>query len=95
MHSLIRGENSIKVPLIKGDLGGSPDLKKDSSVSVIEGTEEDERFSHTFLKALSKFNGAICVVTEQPDIPLQSFSPSQPNLVEDIVAWIRGTIWES
>ncbi|HBL58292.1 MAG TPA: PBS lyase, partial [Cyanobacteria bacterium UBA8803] len=65
------------------------------SVSVSEGTEEEERFSDTFLKALSKFNGAICVVTEQPDIPLQSFSPSQPNLVEDIVAWICGTIWES
>ncbi len=46
-------------------------------------------FSEPFLKALSKFDGAICVVSEKGDIPLQTFSPSQPNLVEEIVNWIK------
>ncbi|WP_293347787.1 MULTISPECIES: HEAT repeat domain-containing protein [unclassified Microcoleus] len=45
-------------------------------------------FSEPFLKALSKFDGAICVVCEQGDIPLPTFSPSQPNLIAEIVAWI-------
>jgi HEAT repeat protein len=58
------------------------------------GTGEEVRFSNTFLSDLSKFDGAICVVTEQLDIPLKSFSPSQPNLVEDIVEWLRRTALE-
>ncbi|HEY9897220.1 MAG TPA: hypothetical protein V6D34_17715 [Candidatus Sericytochromatia bacterium] len=44
---------------------------------------------------MSKFDGNICVVTEQPDIPLKSFSSSQSNLAEDIVAWIRRVVLES
>ena len=46
-------------------------------------------FSKVFLNALSAFDGAICVVTEQPldDIPLQWFVPSQ-TAVEDIAAWL-------
>jgi hypothetical protein len=47
------------------------------------------RFSDPFLKALSKFDGAICVVWEKRDIGLQTFSPSQPNLIAEIVAWMR------
>jgi hypothetical protein len=58
------------------------------------GTGEEERFSKSFLNDLSKFDGNICVVT-QPDIPLKSFSPSQSNLAEDIVAWIRRVVLES
>jgi hypothetical protein len=34
-------------------------------------------------------------VTEQPDIPLKSFSPNQSNLAEDIVGWIRWVVLES
>lgn len=45
-------------------------------------------FSLTFLTTLSKFDGAICVVSEKVDIPLQTFSPSQPNLIADIVGWM-------
>jgi hypothetical protein len=45
-------------------------------------------FSEPFLKALSKFDRAICVTCEPGDIPLQTFSPSQPDLVEKIVNWI-------
>jgi energy-coupling factor transporter ATP-binding protein EcfA2 len=51
--------------------------------------EARESFSPTFLKNLSKFEGAICVVTDQPldHIPLKYFTPSQP--IEDVVEWIR------
>jgi hypothetical protein len=45
-------------------------------------------FNDPFLKALSKFDGAICVVCEQEDIPLQTFSPEQKDLVAAIVEWI-------
>jgi hypothetical protein len=46
-------------------------------------------FSDMFLEALSRFDGAICVVCDKSDISLQSFSPCQPNLIEDILGWLR------
>jgi HEAT repeat protein len=49
-------------------------------------------FSAPFLKALSKFDRAICIVSETEDIPLPTFSPSQPNLIADIVTWISETV---
>jgi hypothetical protein len=52
-------------------------------------------FSDSFLKALSKFDGAICVVLEQGNISLPTFSPSQPDLVAAVVAWIRRSILEN
>jgi energy-coupling factor transporter ATP-binding protein EcfA2 len=52
-------------------------------------------FNDSFLKALSKFDSAICVVCEQGDIPLPTFSPSQPDLVAAVVAWIRRSILEN
>jgi HEAT repeat protein/signal recognition particle GTPase len=52
-------------------------------------------FNDSFLKALSKFDGAICVVCEQGDIPLPTFSPSQPDLVAAVVAWIRRSVLEN
>jgi hypothetical protein len=67
----------------------------ESTSLVREGTAEKVGFSKSFLSDLSKFDGNICVVTEQPDIPLKSFSPSQSNLAEDIVAWIRRVVLES
>ncbi|XWK87003.1 MAG: HEAT repeat domain-containing protein [Phormidium sp.] len=52
-------------------------------------------FSDTFLTALSKFEGAICVVWETGEIGLQTFSPSQPNLIADIVGWMREKMMEN
>jgi len=52
-------------------------------------------FSDSFLKALSKFDGAICVVCEPGDIPLQNFSPQQQDLVAAIVQWIEKVITEN
>ncbi|MBE9226877.1 hypothetical protein IQ264_15730 [Phormidium sp. LEGE 05292] len=52
-------------------------------------------FSDTFLTALSKFDGAICVVWETGEFGLQTFSPTQPNLIADIVGWIREKMMEN
>jgi energy-coupling factor transporter ATP-binding protein EcfA2 len=52
-------------------------------------------FNDSFLKAFSKFDRAICVVCEQGNIPLPTFSPSQPDLVAAVVAWIRRSILEN
>ena len=52
-------------------------------------------FSDSFLKALSKFDRAICVVCEPGDIPLQNFSPQQQDLVAAIVQWIEKVITEN
>jgi hypothetical protein len=67
----------------------------ESTLLLSEGTAEKVGFSKSFLNDLRKFNGNICVVTEQPDIPLKSFSSSQSNLAEDIVGWIRRVVLES
>ncbi|MEP0751959.1 HEAT repeat domain-containing protein [Trichocoleus sp. Lan] len=57
--------------------------------------EPPQGFSQTFLTSLSKFHNArrICVVSEQL-CNLQTFSPSQPNLVADIMSWIREKMME-
>ncbi|MBD1834539.1 NACHT domain-containing protein [Cyanobacteria bacterium FACHB-472] len=57
--------------------------------------EPPQSFSQTFLTSLSKFHNArrICVLSDQP-CNLQTFSPSQPNLVADIVSWIREKMME-
>ncbi|MFB2878394.1 HEAT repeat domain-containing protein [Floridanema aerugineum] len=52
-------------------------------------------FSLPFLTALSKFDGAICVVCEKGEFGLQTFSPSQPNLIADIVGWMREKMMEN
>lgn len=52
-------------------------------------------FSETFLDGLSRFDGAICAISNQLNIPLQSFSPNQPNLVVNVVGWIREIVLEN
>ncbi|MCT7956461.1 HEAT repeat domain-containing protein [Laspinema palackyanum] len=49
-------------------------------------------FSERFLQDLSKFEGAICVVTEARVSGLQTFSASQGNWFADMVNWMRGRI---
>lgn len=60
-----------------------------------EGTEGGVGFSDAFLYDLSNFDGAICVVRNSPNIPLQSFSPYQPHLVDAIARWIKGIALEN
>lgn len=50
---------------------------------------DSQGFFPVFLKMLNKFPGAICLVTEQPDSKLQQFSPSDPELIENIINWIK------
>lgn len=74
-------------------------LETDKQIALVfyenPNAGEPQGFSETFLDALRKFDGAICVVSEQPESRLKSFSPTQPNLVEDIVAWVREVIQEN
>ncbi|MBP0030710.1 hypothetical protein [Roseofilum sp. Guam] len=46
-------------------------------------------FSDTFLEALTRFQGKVCVVTEQPHPSLQTFSPDDPRLIKRILAWLE------
>ncbi|MEQ9667797.1 NACHT C-terminal alpha/beta 1 domain-containing protein [Coleofasciculus sp. G2-EDA-02] len=54
-----------------------------------KGTALPYPYSDTFLTDLSRFEGAICIITDQPfdHIPLKYFTPSQP--IADVVDWIR------
>ncbi|MEM8723875.1 MAG: hypothetical protein AAGE84_32140, partial [Cyanobacteria bacterium P01_G01_bin.39] len=52
-------------------------------------------FSDTLLEHLNSFGGAICVISDRPrQNNLQYFSPTQPQLVENILGWIRRTVLE-
>ncbi|WP_013320940.1 HEAT repeat domain-containing protein [Gloeothece verrucosa] len=50
---------------------------------------DSQGFSPEFLKMLSKFGGAICLVTEKLSSNLQQFSPTDPQLIENIITWIE------
>jgi type II secretory pathway predicted ATPase ExeA len=52
-------------------------------------------FSNSFLDDLSNFGEEICVVTERPVKKLKQFSPRQPQLVENILGWIRAILLEN
>ena len=56
---------------------------------------EGTAFSETFLDTLSKFDGAICVITSQPldNIPLQGFRTNQA--IADIVEWLKKVALEA
>jgi hypothetical protein len=56
---------------------------------------EGSGFSETFLNALSKFDGAICVITTQTldNIPLRCFSPNQA--IADVVDWLKKVALEA
>jgi HEAT repeat protein len=61
----------------------------DSDKRVVLVFYENTGFSETFLDALSKFDGAICVITAQTldNIPLQCFSSGRA--IADIVEWLK------
>ncbi|WP_430541027.1 hypothetical protein [Roseofilum acuticapitatum] len=46
-------------------------------------------FSDTFLEALTRFQGKLCVVTEPPHPSLPTFSPKHPRLIEQILAFLE------
>jgi len=51
-------------------------------------------FSETFLDLLTRFDGIICLITDQTHPPLQTFSPQYPQLIHNIVAWLQRRILE-
>ncbi|HEY9671791.1 MAG TPA: HEAT repeat domain-containing protein, partial [Waterburya sp.] len=61
---------------------------------VQEGIQEGVGFSETFLNALSKFDGAICIITAQllDNIPLICISPERA--IADVVDWLKQTALE-
>jgi HEAT repeat protein len=67
----------------------------DTDKRVVLVFYEGTGFSETFLDALSKFDGAICVITTQPldNIPLQWFSPNQA--IADVVDWLKKVALEA
>jgi HEAT repeat protein/ABC-type dipeptide/oligopeptide/nickel transport system ATPase subunit len=67
----------------------------DTDKRVVLVFYEGTGFSETFLNALSKFDGAICVITAQTldNIPLQCFSPNQA--IADVVEWIKKVALEA
>jgi len=54
-----------------------------------KGTAMPYPYSDIFLTDLSKFEGGICIITDQPfdHIPLKYFTLNQP--IADVVDWIR------
>ncbi|MEZ2272371.1 MAG: NACHT domain-containing protein [Microcoleus sp.] len=52
-------------------------------------------FSPTFLDALTRFDGTICLITDSPHPPLQTFSPHDPDLLQTVVNWLKRVHFES
>jgi energy-coupling factor transporter ATP-binding protein EcfA2 len=51
--------------------------------------------SPTFLDALTRFEGTICLITDTPHPPLQTFSPHDPDLLQTVVNWLKRLHLES
>ena len=52
-------------------------------------------FSPTFLNALTRFDGTLCLITDTPHPPLQTFSPHDPDLLQTVVNWLKRLHLES
>ncbi|MEG4282360.1 HEAT repeat domain-containing protein [Microcoleus sp. A006_D1] len=52
-------------------------------------------FSPTFLEALTRFDGTICLIADTPHPPLQTFSPHEPDLLQAVVNWVKRVHFES
>ncbi|WP_377473401.1 MAG: NACHT domain-containing protein [Microcoleus anatoxicus] len=54
-----------------------------------------QSLSPTFLNALTRFDGTICLITDSPHPPLQTFSPHDPDLLQSVVNWLKRVHLES
>jgi len=52
-------------------------------------------FSPTFLNALIRFGGTICLIADTPHPLLQTFSPHDSDLVQSVVNWLERVHLES
>jgi HEAT repeat protein len=55
----------------------------------------DRGLSPNFLDALTRFDGNICLITDSPHPPLQTFSPHDPDLLQSVVNWLKRVHFES
>ncbi|WP_228042002.1 MULTISPECIES: NACHT C-terminal alpha/beta 1 domain-containing protein [unclassified Tychonema] len=51
--------------------------------------------SPTFLNALTRFDGTLCVVADTSHPPLQTFSPHDSDLLQSVVNWLKRVHLES
>ncbi|MEG4393168.1 NACHT C-terminal alpha/beta 1 domain-containing protein [Microcoleus sp. BROC3] len=51
--------------------------------------------SPTFLNALTRFDGTICLIADTPHPPLQTFSPHDPDLLQTVINWLKRLHLES
>ena len=51
--------------------------------------------SPTFLEALTRFDGTICLIADSPHPPLQTFSPHDPDLLQTVANWVKRVHLES
>lgn len=51
--------------------------------------------SPTFLNALTRFDGTICLIADTPHPPLQTFSPHDPDLLQSVLNWLKRVHFES
>ncbi|MEG4342727.1 NACHT domain-containing protein [Microcoleus sp. A003_D6] len=51
--------------------------------------------SPTFLEALTRFDGTICLIADTPHPPLQTFSPHDPDLLQAVANWVKRVHFES
>ena len=54
-----------------------------------------EGLNPTFLNALTRFGGTICLIADTPHPPLQTFSPHDSDLVQGVVNWLERVHLES
>ncbi|MEG4389004.1 HEAT repeat domain-containing protein, partial [Microcoleus sp. N9_A2] len=76
-------------------------LRRDSDQHPILIFYEDptspasQGLSPTFLNALTRFDGTICLIADTPHPPLQTFSPHDSDLLQTIMSWLQHTILEA
>ncbi|HBK24013.1 MAG TPA: hypothetical protein DDZ60_16405 [Planktothrix sp. UBA10369] len=57
-------------------------------------SENPKKFSEIFINQLKTFAGAIALITNQPIGQFQQFSPQDPQLIENIIKWMRSLLAE-
>jgi hypothetical protein len=70
-------------------------LDKTPALIIYNSQNSSQLFSETFLQTLSTFGGLICVITDQTQPNLQTFSPNQPELAQSIAKWLERSILEA
>ncbi len=57
-------------------------------------SENPKEFSPIFINQLKTFTGAIALITDQPIGQFQQFSPQEPQLIENVIKWLRSLVAE-